>query len=127
MRNGKLLLIALVAILFAGCSSDKPVDVVKSYLNSCKSENFDKAIQCFDLNDEMKKEEIEALVAKMKAGYAETSGIDKFEILTEEIDDEAGKANIEAKIIFKDGTEDVENYKLLKNEKGDWKIDLSSK
>ncbi len=127
MRNGKLLLIALVAILFVGCSSDKPVDVVKSYLNSCKSENFDKAIQYFDLNDEMKKEEIEALVAKMKAGYAETSGIDKFEILTEEIDDEAGKANIEAKIIFKDGTEDVENYKLLKNEKGDWKIDLSSK
>ena len=134
MKKFKLLLLALCALAFAACSSaaksDSPQKIVKEYLDLCKAEKYDKTVKCFYFEKETKEAELEALAAKLKAGYAEKGGIDKYEIISEEItNDEEGNpvsARVAVKIYFKDGKEDDENMKVLKHD-GEWKIDFSIK
>ena len=133
MKKFKLLLLALCAVAFSACcssKSDSPQTIVKEYLDLCKAEKFDKAVKCFYFEKETKEAELEALAAKLKAGYSEKGGIDKYEIISEEItnDDEGNpvSARVAVKIYFKDGKEDDENMKVLKHD-GEWKIDFSIK
>jgi len=133
MKQMKFFLLTICAFAFASCTSsksDSPQTIVMEYLDLCKAEKFDKAVKCFYFEDEAKKSELEALAEKLKAGYAEKGGIEKYEISSEEIMNNEQGAPISAKIVvkiyFKDGQEEDENMMLLKTD-GGWKIDFSIK
>lgn len=132
MKKLHILSIALCIILLGACSksSNTPKGTVEKYLDYVKSEKFDKAVKCFYIEEEAQQSEIDALAAKMKAGYEKTSGIEKYVIESETLQENTGqgfeKATVVAKIYYKDNTEEIENYQLLKDN-GEWKIDLSSK
>ena len=127
MKKITFLLVALATILFAGCSSKTPSNTVKQYLNYIKTDNYEKAVECFFVEETASKEDLANLAAKMKEGNAKDgkNAIVKFEILKEEINDD--KATVEVKVFYQDKTEDTDTYKLKKNEKGEWKILLDAK
>ena len=134
MKKLKFIALALCAIIFAACSSpsksDSPQVIVKEYLDLIKAEKFDKAVKCFYFKDEVKESELNALAAKMQAGYKEKSGIDKYEIISEEIEkdenDNAVSGKVLAKVFYKDGNVEEENISAIKID-GEWKIDFSIK
>ena len=134
MKKLRFFLLALCALAFVACSSlsksDSPQVVVKEYLDLCKAEKFEKAVECFHFKGEVKESELKALAGKMQKGYSESSGIDKYEIISEEITkDEAGNAvsgKVVAKIYFKNGEEEEDSVNVIKKD-GEWKIDLSVK
>ena len=130
MKKITILFVALAIILFAGCSSSSktPENTVKTYLNYVKTDKYEKAVECFYFeNETVSKEQLAAIAAKMRAGYAEEgkNAFTKFEILEKEIDED--NATVKVKMFYKDGTDDTETYKLRKNEKGEWLIKFDAK
>jgi len=123
-------LLALCALAFVACTKDSPQGVVKEYLDLCKAEKFEKAVDCLHFKGEMKESELTALAGKMQKGYSESGGIDKYEIISEDIvKDEAGNAvsgTVVTKIYFKDGKVEEDGIPVIKTD-GKWKIDLSVK
>ena len=126
MKKITFLFAALAIILFAGCSPKTPSNKVKQYLNYIKTENYEKAAECFLPDEEAtSKEDLKVFAEKLKESNAKEGKITKFEILKEEINDD--KATVEVKIFYQDETEDTETYKLQKNAKGEWKILIDAK
>jgi len=134
MKKIKLFVLAVCALGFAACSSssnsDAPQTVVKEYFDLVKAEKFDKAVKCFYFEEEVKAEELNALAEKLKEGYGKENGIEKYEILSEEIEkDEDGNtvsAKVTVKVNYKDGKENEVKVNVIKVN-GEWKIDLTSK
>jgi hypothetical protein len=133
MKKIKLLLLAICALAFAACSStksDSPQTIVKKYFDLLKAEKFDQAAKCFYFKEDVKEAELSALAEKLKEGYSEQGGIEKYEILSEDVvKDEDGNivsAKVTAKVYYKDGKESEEDVNVIKVN-GEWKINLSFK
>jgi lipopolysaccharide biosynthesis regulator YciM len=134
MKKIKLFVLAICALCFAACSSssnsDSPQKVVKEYFDLVKAGKFDKAVKCFYFEEEIKAEELNALAEKLKEGYGKQGGIEKYEIISEEITkDEDGNivsAKVATKVYYKDGKEDEDHLTVIKVN-GEWKIDFSVK
>jgi len=131
MKKITFLFVALATVLFVACSSSSssntPSGTVKAYYNYLKADNYDKAVECYLLDETISKEQLTAFAAKLKASHTEDNkaAISKFEILNEEMEED--QANVEVKIFYKDGTDETETLTLKKNEKGEWKIALDGK
>jgi hypothetical protein len=131
MKKINLLLVALCALLFAACTSsvkkESPSGIVTKYLDCVVAGDFDKAVQCFYFKEELQKEELTGLAAKLAQGYGKDGGLVKYEIVSEEIDQEDNtKANVNVKLFYKEGREDEETMKTVLND-GKWKIDYTVK
>jgi hypothetical protein len=133
MKKLQFLLLAICALFFAACSSsksDSPKGVVVSYLESIKSGNYEKAVKCFYFKEEMKETEMKALAAKLEEGYGKDGGLVKYEIVSEEVEqneeENVIKGRVEVKLYYKEGKEKEETIKTVKNN-GEWKIDFSVK
>jgi hypothetical protein len=134
MKKINLLLVALCALLLAACSfgkTDSPKGIVSEYLDCIKAGNYDKAVKCFYFEKEKSETELSGIATKLGEGYNKNGGLDKYEIVSEEIEkDEAGKdvkGNVMVKLYYKDGTDKEETMKAVKDNNGKWKIDYSVK
>lgn len=71
-------------------------------------------------------EEKQALVELLQGKYQQLvetkGGISSYEVLSEEVDEEAGTAVVKIKTTYGDGTTDDSKMKLKKDEAGDWKV-----
>jgi len=132
MKKLQILLLALCAIIFAACSpkTNSPTSIVKEYLDCIKAGNYDKAVKCFHLKEEVKEAELKALAGKLEAGYTREGKLINYEIVSEEvIKDDVGnevKGKVDVKLFYDNEKEEVETIKTIKD-KEEWKIDFSAK
>jgi acetylornithine deacetylase/succinyl-diaminopimelate desuccinylase-like protein len=135
MKKALFLLAAICVVAFTACSSsgssDSSKGVVKEYLESVKAGKFEKAVTFFYFKEETSQAEMKALAAKLEEGYSQDGGLERYEIISEEIlkaETEGGvdRGKVVVKLYYKDGNEEEETITTVKHN-GVWKIDFSVK
>jgi hypothetical protein len=111
-----------------GGSAKQPSDTVKAFTEKVEKADYDSAIDCLALNDEEMDEETKAklsgLLAMGKAEMEKKEGVKSMEVVSEEIDEEAGTAKVEMKFVYGNGDENTEKYNLVQ-EDGKWKLKMN--
>lgn len=123
--------VAIAALFFmfscGGGSGSSPADVTKDILKKIEKADYDGAIKLIAMEgkelDEESKAKLTGLLAMGNSEVAKKEGISSLEVVSEEIDDDNGTAKVELKIVYGNGEEDNENYKLIK-EDGSWKLKM---
>jgi hypothetical protein len=137
MKKILFFLAAICIVAFTACSSsgsgssDSSKGIVKEYLEYVKAGKFEKAVTLFYFKEETSQAEMKALAAKLEEGYNQDGGLEKFEIISEEIikaETEGGmdRAKVKVKLYYKGGNEEEETITTVKHN-GAWKIDFSVK
>lgn len=118
----RLMSVALVAMLFAACSSNTPEAVVKSYLKSMQKGDYATAVKLMGIED--KDGEFAAMMeAKGKEVTEKAGGIKSFEVGKAEMAEDGQSAVVPYVVKFGDGEtkEDTQKVKLVE---GKWLIDI---
>jgi translation initiation factor 2B subunit (eIF-2B alpha/beta/delta family) len=139
MKKIVSLVMALCAMAFVSCSSSSektPSGTVKNYLNCLKAEQYEKSVDYFvrpgmtgemmeDDEDvpEVSEEEWKALIVKMGESMKEQGGLKSYELVKdgETISEDGNSATVETVLIFGNGTNSENSFKLVKVD-GEWKI-----
>lgn len=128
------LLVIVLALCMAGCgSSNTPSAVAEKAVNYLKDGNYEAYAELFYHPENATPEEVEKqkqfVVSLFKEKYEKSKkqngGIKSFEILSEEVDEEAGTATVSLVLTYEDGSTDDSELTMKKDEKGDWKLNMS--
>jgi len=117
----------LVGVLLAACSSSKPESTVEAFYQAAAKRDVDKVMEQFALGDisgdelMMTKGKVQMMVGQMAAQIEENGGIKRIEVLESSVDKDGDSARVQIKLIFNDGSEQVESNRL-RREGGKWKI-----
>ncbi|MCD8029365.1 MAG: DUF4878 domain-containing protein [Bacteroides sp.] len=126
--------LATVVLTLAACSAGSPGEAAKKYANYLKSGNYEKFAEGIAMSDDVSAEEArqgrQMLAAMMqekgKMAIDQKGGIDKIDIVSEEIAADGETAKVVLKLTFKNGDDEEMTYNMVK-QKSDWKIDMSGK
>jgi len=124
-RAGCLLL--LICLLAACSSSSKPEATIEAFYQAAIKRDVDKAIEQLDTSDVSESElfQVKGKVQMMVGNMAETvernDGLKQMEVLASEIDDDGEKASVKVKLVFNNGEENTDSFRLRQNN-GKWKI-----
>ena len=124
-------MLALVAVLFAACGGPKPSDTACKYLDYLKDGKYEDAAQLLKVPDDATAEETLQLCQKMGAIIAGEGGIDKYEVVSEEIAEDGQTAVVKINITYKepkhaDANSDSAEFKMVKVDKK-WYVDMTNK
>ena len=126
----RLFAVAIVMIL-ASCSGNSPSAVAEKYMNYMNDGEYDKVVELIytkpETPEDKVKEEMEDFVEflkEMRKDIKEEEKIKSLKIISEEINEDGTKAVVKYSSVLNNGKEENSEIKLIKNEKGKWKIDL---
>jgi len=117
----------LASLLLAACSSSKPESTVEAFYQAAAKRDVDKVMEQFALaeisGDQllMTKGKVQMMVGQMAAQIEENGGIKRIEVLESSVDKDSDIAQVQIKLIFGNGEEQIESNSL-RREGGKWKI-----
>lgn len=131
MKKCRFLLFALCAVLFAACGGPKPSDTACKYLDCLKDGKYEDAAKLLKVTDDATAEETVQLCQKMGAVIAGEGGIDKYEVVSEEIAEDGQTAVVKINITYKepkhtDANSDPVEFNMVKVDKK-WYVDMTNK
>lgn len=106
-----------------------PMDVVRDFYAAIADGNAEKATKYMALKQvsanemQMVKGKVAMMVAEGKSTVDANDGLDKIEMLQENLAEDGNSAQVKVQVTFKNGKTKNEGFKLIK-EDGDWKIRL---
>ena len=118
----RLMSVAILAMLFAACSSNTPEAVVKSYIKSMQKGDYATAVKLMGIDD--KEGQFTAMMEeKGKEAIEKDGGITSFEVGKAEIAEDGQSAIVPYTVTFGNGEkkEDTQKVKLVE---GKWLIDI---
>ncbi|MBQ9436154.1 MAG: DUF4878 domain-containing protein [Bacteroidales bacterium] len=130
MKKCRFLLFALCAVLFAACGGPKPSDTACKYLDCLKDGKYEEAATLvYTSATDQDVTEVVELCKKIGAMVGEEGGINKYEVISEEIAEDGEHAVVKVKITYNDAKHDdgePTEFKMIKVDKK-WLIDLTDK
>ena len=125
----KKVLVTMMMCLFTmalvrGCSSSNtPKGVAEKAAKCLKNKDYKGVVKLVDIPDSEKDAFAAMIGEKLDKNLDKKDGISSYEILDEEIDEEAGTAVVQVKYTYGNGEEENETMKLVKKD-GDWKLSM---
>ncbi len=129
-----LMAVLCAALLLASCSSNTPSAVAERSVKCLMDGKYDEYADLLYVSDKdtddpsRLKQEKEDFVQLLEAKYQETlkrtGGIDKYEIVSEEIAQDGETATVNISLTYKNGRTEDYTTRLRKDANGDWKITL---
>jgi len=119
--------LALVSLLLAACSSAKPETTVEAFYQAAIKRDVDKAVEQLALGEvsdgEMfqAKGKIQMIIGQIAEVIEKNDGLKRFEVLESNIDENEEIAHVQIKLIFSNGEENTDSFRL-RREDGKWKI-----
>ena len=123
-----MFVMACLTVVMAGCSSSNtPRGVVEQAVKCFMKKDFKGYIDLMDIPEDMlvDREGLEMVLEKELAKDPDDSDIKSYEIIDEEVDEEAGTAKVTVKFVNTNGKEEEEHIDLVKNYKGEWKVKVN--
>lgn len=133
MKKLFLILVATMAMFaFTACGGgNSPKSVAEEAMSALKNKDYDKFVDCAHItvkegeDPEAAKKTISGMLqSKAESAYAKKGGFKSYEILSETIDESGDKAVVKVKMVYGNGEEEEEDCKMIKDEKGNWKMDI---
>lgn len=132
MKKNVILILSVLALLLpviscgGGSGDDSPAKAVTTLFDYVKSKNYDKATNLFFIEDgkelsDSEAQKIKALLMASEEEMQKKGGIEKVEIISEEVDENGTSGKVKFKLIFGNGDDDSQSYNLSKIE-GTWKL-----
>lgn len=129
MRKCNFILFVLCALLFASCGGPKPSDTVTKYIDCLQDGKYEDAAKLLHVPEDATPEETIALCQKLGGIIAEEGGIDKYEIVSEEIAEDGQTAVVKVNITYKEperANDESSEFDMVKVDK-QWLIDMTNK
>ena len=125
-----IVLMAVMTLGMAACGGgdkataskhDSPSDVVKKYLDLVVAQQYEEAVMLYDGVEGATQEEIKGVADLIAFAMEMNGGLERYEILGEEIDETGDNATVKLKYLFKgEGAKETDG-KLVKKE-GVWRL-----
>ena len=120
--------VAVVAFTLWSCGpANTPSAVAEKACKCVQNEDYEGYVELMDLketkNQESEKEQFVAMLREKGTKTMEKKqGIKSYKVESEEISEDGKSAIVKMKVVYGDGSEDTNKIKLVKNDKGEWKI-----
>lgn len=120
--------VAVVAFTLWSCGpANTPSAVAEEACKCVQNEDYEGYVELMDLketkNQESEKEQFVAMLREKGTKTMEKKqGIKSYNVESEEISEDGKSATVNMKVVYGDGSEDTNKIKLVKNDKGEWKI-----
>ena len=120
--------VAVVAFTLWSCgSANTPSAVAEKAVKCMQKADYEGYVELMDLketkNQESEKQQFVAMLREKGTKTMEKKqGIKSYKVESEEISEDGKSANVKMKIVYGNGDEDTQKMKLVKNDKGEWKI-----
>ena len=120
--------VAVVAFTLWRCGpANTPSAVAEEACTCVQNEDYEGYVELMDLketkNQESEKEQFVAMLREKGTKTMEKKqGIKSYKVESEEISEDGKSATVNMKVVYGDGSEDTNKIKLVKNDKGEWKI-----
>lgn len=122
--------VAVVAFTLWSCGpANTPSAVAEEACKCVQNADYEGYVELMDLKETKKQEsEKEQFVAMLREKGTKTmekkQGIKSYNVESEEISEDGKSAIVKMKVVYGDGSEDTNKIKLVKNDKGEWKVSL---
>lgn len=127
-------LLSLVAVMFvmAACSGGStPGDVAEKAVKCLKDKDYKGYADLVefqkkeDMDVDKAREELAGLLeSKLSKKVEKNDGIASYKVLSEEIAEDGKSAVVNMEITFGNGDTEKSKVKLMKNDSGDWRLDI---
>ena len=120
--------VAVVAFTLWSCGpANTPSAVAEEACKCVQNEDYEGYVELMDLketkNQESEKQQFVAMLREKGTKTMEKKqGIKSYKVESEEISEDGKSATVNMKVVYGDGSEDTSKIKLVKNDKGEWKI-----
>lgn len=120
--------VAVVAFTLWSCGpANTPSAVAEEACKCVQNADYEGYVELMDLKEtKNQKSEKEQFVAMLREKGTKTmekkQGIKSYKVESEEISEDGKSAIVKMKVVYGDGSEDTSKIKLVKNDKGEWKI-----
>lgn len=120
--------VAVVAFTLWSCGpANTPSAVAEKACKCVQNEDYEGYVELMDLketkNQESEKQQFVAMLREKGTKTMEKKqGIKSYNVESEEISEDGKSATVNMKVVYGDGSEDTNKIKLVKNDKGEWKI-----
>lgn len=122
--------VAVVAFTLWSCGpANTPSAVAEEACKCVQNADYEGYVELMDLketkNQESEKEQFVAMLREKGTKTMEKKqGIKSYNVESEEISEDGKSATVNMKVVYGDGSEDTNKIKLVKNDKGEWKVSL---
>lgn len=120
--------VAVVAFTLWSCGpANTPSAVAEEACKCVQNADYEGYVELMDLketkNQESEKQQFVAMLREKGTKTMEKKqGIKSYKVESEEISEDGKSATVNMKVVYGDGSEDTNKIKLVKNDKGEWKI-----
>ena len=120
--------VAVVAFTLWSCGpANTPSAVAEEACKCVQNEDYEGYVELMDLketkNQESEKQQFVAMLREKGTKTMEKKqGIKSYKVESEEISEDGKSATVNMKVVYGDGSEDTNKIKLVKNDKGEWKM-----
>jgi len=117
----------LTCLLLAACSSSKPEAATEAFYQAAIKRDVDKAFEHLDMGELSQSElfqakgKIQMIVGEIAQRVEGNDGLKRFEVVESTIDDDGEHAHVRVKLVFNNGNETNDSFKLRRVD-GQWKI-----
>lgn len=124
MKHLLHIIIAMFVLSAVGCAADRsPRSLAKSFYKAIAQGDYDKALAYTTLGEEIDLELYHAIMNKVSNSIEAKGGVEKIEILDEQIAEDGMSAVVAAIITYADGSADKE-YCDVRFEDERWVVDV---
>lgn len=122
--------VAVVAFTLWSCGpANTPSAVAEEACKCVQNADYEGYVELMDLketkNQESEKQQFVAMLREKGTKTMEKKqGIKSYKVESEEISEDGKSAIVKMKVVYGDGSEDTNKIKLVKNDKGEWKVSL---
>jgi hypothetical protein len=120
---------SLFALSLAGCAPASPDSVVQNFWKAVADNRVDEAVGYFSLKDVKEndltsaKGKVQMIVGQLHSDIQKKGGLES--VLTTVGEQTDTTAKVKAEVKFKNGTSKSENFNLVKDSDGSWRIKLT--
>ena len=125
---------AVIAAMFAITScggGNSPKSVADKAMAALQEKNYDEFVEYVYIKtkegedpEAAKKTLSGMLQGKADKAYEKKGGFKSYEVLSETIDPSGDKALVKVKMVFGNGETEEDDYPMVKDEQGNWKLDI---
>lgn len=119
-----IILSCIVAAVFTSCSSNSPRRMAETALKCLQKEDYKGLLDCVYFKENAEKNRAFYLqIFEEKVEKNPDAILESYKFVSEEIDEEIGKATVVFETTYKDGNVKTESFDMICDEDGKWWID----